>query len=191
MDSVNFLLVTRDYKISNKLITHELPGSCFLVALRAKARGGWIKVLCKRVPLTMRKAPCDSTEGLEQINYQCQKSVIKMCLLVGLMAFPSHGKDPCLEVIYRNLRDGKQRMKTSSGIPSGRRCVIFLPLRNYMPLGNSPAVQGLGLGAFTAEGAGSIPGHGTKIPQAAWHGQKTKQNIKLTDCCDIQAPSNS
>ena len=32
--------------------------------------------------------------------------------------------------------------------------------------GNSLAVQWLGLGAFTAEGAGSISGQGTKNPQA-------------------------
>ena len=34
-------------------------------------------------------------------------------------------------------------------------------------------VQGLGLWAFTAKGSGSIPGWGTKIPQAVWYG-KTK-----------------
>ena len=34
---------------------------------------------------------------------------------------------------------------------------------------NSLAVQWLGLQAFTAEGVGSIPGWGTKIPQAVWH----------------------
>ena len=33
-------------------------------------------------------------------------------------------------------------------------------------------VQWLGLGACTAKGLGSIPGQGTKIPQAAWHRQK-------------------
>ena len=33
-------------------------------------------------------------------------------------------------------------------------------------LGNTLAVQWLGLQAFTAEGAGTIPGWGTKIPQA-------------------------
>ena len=32
--------------------------------------------------------------------------------------------------------------------------------------GNSPAVQRLGLDTFTVEGMGSIPGQGTKIPQA-------------------------
>ena len=40
--------------------------------------------------------------------------------------------------------------------------------------GNSLAVQWLGLGAFTAEGAGSIPGRGTKIPPAVWCGQKNR-----------------
>ena len=37
---------------------------------------------------------------------------------------------------------------------------------------NSLAVQWLGLWASTAGGLGLIPGQGTKIPQAAWHGQK-------------------
>ena len=41
-------------------------------------------------------------------------------------------------------------------------------------LGNSLVVQWLGLRAFTAEGSGSIPGQGTKIPQAVWQGQKKK-----------------
>ena len=43
-----------------------------------------------------------------------------------------------------------------------------------LTLGNPPVVQWLGLRAFTAEGAGSIPGQETKIPQAVWHGQKKK-----------------
>ena len=33
-------------------------------------------------------------------------------------------------------------------------------------------VQGLRRHAFTAGGAGSIPGQGTKIPHVVWHGQK-------------------
>ena len=41
-------------------------------------------------------------------------------------------------------------------------------------VGNSLVVQWLGLHAFTAKGAGSIPGRGTKIPQAAQNGQKKK-----------------
>ena len=39
---------------------------------------------------------------------------------------------------------------------------------------NSLAVQWLGLHALTAKGPGSIPGGGTKIPQAVQHGQKNK-----------------
>ena len=45
---------------------------------------------------------------------------------------------------------------------------------------NSLVVPWLGLRASTAGGLGSIPGQGTKIPQAAWCGKKqtnkTKQN---------------
>ena len=43
--------------------------------------------------------------------------------------------------------------------------------------GTSLAVQWLGLCAFTAEGPGFIPGQGTKIPQAAWCGQKKRTDI--------------
>ena len=35
----------------------------------------------------------------------------------------------------------------------------------------SLVVQWLGLYASTARGTGLIPGQGTKIPQATWHGQ--------------------
>ena len=37
---------------------------------------------------------------------------------------------------------------------------------NNTQVGNFPAVQWLGLGTFTAEAPGSIPGWGTKIPRA-------------------------
>ena len=46
--------------------------------------------------------------------------------------------------------------------------------------GNSPAVQWLGLRAFTAEGSGSIPGQGTNIPQVARQGQKKKKKSSRT-----------
>ena len=39
-------------------------------------------------------------------------------------------------------------------------------------LGNFLVVQWLRLHASTAGGPDSIPGQGTKIPQATWHGQK-------------------
>ena len=37
-------------------------------------------------------------------------------------------------------------------------------------------VQWLGLHTFTAEGVGSVPGWGPKIPQAVQDGQNNKQN---------------
>ena len=51
---------------------------------------------------------------------------------------------------------------------------------NHRSKGNSLAVQRLGLHALTAEDLGSIPGQGTKIPQALWRGHKTKQNKTIT-----------
>ena len=45
-------------------------------------------------------------------------------------------------------------------------------------MGNSLAVQWLGLCALTAEGPGSIPDRGTKIPQAVRHSQKTTKEQK-------------
>ena len=41
--------------------------------------------------------------------------------------------------------------------------------------GNSPSVQWLGLGTFIAMVPGSIPGWGTEIPQASWHGQEKEK----------------
>ena len=41
-------------------------------------------------------------------------------------------------------------------------------------------IQWLGLGVSNAEGAGSIPGQGTKIPRAIWHSQNTKKKKKET-----------
>ena len=41
----------------------------------------------------------------------------------------------------------------------------------------SMAVQWLGLLTLTAEGQGSIPRQGTKIPQAAWRGPKKTKRI--------------
>ena len=48
-------------------------------------------------------------------------------------------------------------------------------MRNsYRSPGNALAVQWLGLRAFTAEGTGSIPGRGSKIPQTVLCGQINK-----------------
>ena len=46
---------------------------------------------------------------------------------------------------------------------------------------NSLVVQWLGLHASTAGGLGSIPGQGTKIPQASWWGQKQTNKQKPND----------
>ena len=56
--------------------------------------------------------------------------------------------------------------------------------------GNSLAVQWLGLCTFTAEGTGSIPGRGTKIPQATWHGQKQQQQRKKREVAFIKTKLN-
>ena len=50
------------------------------------------------------------------------------------------------------------------------------------PSRNSLVVQWLGLRASTAEGRGLIPGWGTKIPQAAWCGQKKKKKKMGPEC---------
>ena len=44
-----------------------------------------------------------------------------------------------------------------------------------MKTGNFLVVQWLGLGTFTAMALGSNRSRGTKISQAAWHGQKRKK----------------
>ena len=50
----------------------------------------------------------------------------------------------------------------------------FFPLKLFLE--TSLTVQWLGLCTLTAEGLGSIPGWGTKMPQAARHSQKKKKN---------------
>ena len=51
--------------------------------------------------------------------------------------------------------------------------------------GNSLEVQQLGLQAFPTLGTGLIPGQGTKIPQAVWHGQKKKRKINNSARCEL------
>ena len=51
---------------------------------------------------------------------------------------------------------------------------VFDDINNVI-LGNFLAVQWLGLCDFTAKGSGSIPGWGTKIPQAVRCSQKKKK----------------
>ena len=53
-------------------------------------------------------------------------------------------------------------------------------IQNITSVETSPEAQWLRLSASTAGGAGSIPGLGTKIPHAMWHGQnKNKQNYSI------------
>ena len=53
--------------------------------------------------------------------------------------------------------------------------------------GNSLVVQWLELCAITAGDMGFIPGGGTKIPYAPWHGQKTnKQKKQKKVLCMVQ-----
>ena len=49
-------------------------------------------------------------------------------------------------------------------------------------------VQWLGPGAFTAGGPGSIPGQGTKIPQATRHDQQQKQKDNLWGLSVVRNP---
>ena len=51
-----------------------------------------------------------------------------------------------------------------------------------MFVGTSLAVQWLRLHTPSAEGTGSIPGQGTKILHAVWHGQKKKKVCNLVFC---------
>ena len=50
-------------------------------------------------------------------------------------------------------------------------------------------VQWLGLGASNAEGTGSIPGQGTKIPHAIWNSQNTKnktdKKLPYNEMCPV------
>ena len=60
-------------------------------------------------------------------------------------------------------------------------------LKDYVR--NSLVVQWLGLHAFTAEGPGSIPSQGTKIPQARQHGQKKKKNAYVSNATSSNKPA--
>ena len=56
--------------------------------------------------------------------------------------------------------------------------LIYSSLNSSL-LGDSLAVQWLGVRTSTTGGTGSIPGQGTKIPQATPLGQKKKKNLSL------------
>ena len=58
-------------------------------------------------------------------------------------------------------------------------------------LGISLVVQWLRLHASTAEGLGSIPGQGTKIPHAVWYGQKKKKMKVVGGVLPLAAVANT
>ena len=72
-------------------------------------------------------------------------------------------------------------MKSESGEKKNMRkntnSYLKIIILKNMILGNSLAVQWLGVSALTAGGLCSIPGWGTKIPQAVWYGQKKQQGL--------------
>ena len=53
---------------------------------------------------------------------------------------------------------------------------MSIKLLKNSKFGTSLEVQWLELHTFNAEGVGSIPGQGTKIPHAGWFSQKYKNN---------------
>ena len=91
----------------------------------------------------------------------------------------------CAFLLFENSVDSQELSGWFAGkVRRIRKRFIWMSVSNFCLLeaikdktpGNSLAVQGLGLPAFTAEGAGLMPGQGTKVPQAVWHGQKKKKD---------------
>ena len=74
------------------------------------------------------------------------------------------------------------RIKFYSTILSDfRKQNLIIKKKKKKTLGNSLVVQWLRLHTFTAVGLGSIPGRGTKIPQAVLHGQTNKETLNITN----------
>ena len=70
-------------------------------------------------------------------------------------------------------KKGKKKEKGTFSKVLYEASIILIPKPekvNRRKLGSSLAVQWLGLHTLTGQGAGLIPGWGTKIPQATWHG---------------------
>ena len=71
-------------------------------------------------------------------------------------------------------------------IPKTIKMTLVRPLQDQFQDdsqdGNFPAVHWLGLCTLTAKGQGSIPGSGTRIPQATQRSQKKKKDRKKKDC---------
>ena len=78
----------------------------------------------------------------------------------------NYGEAICNKAISEDLQELKINMK--------------LQIKNTAQEGTSLAVQWLRLCGFNAGGTGSIPSWETKIPHAAWYGQKVKKKFKYT-----------
>ena len=96
----------------------------------------------------------------------------------GVRVMVSSGFFPCMawRAIPVSLSKRKRRLDSLEAAHQntyylalyGKRLLISALNQNIR---NSLVVQWLGLHVFTAKGMGSIPGQGTKIPQARQHGQ--------------------
>ena len=69
--------------------------------------------------------------------------------------------------------------------------IRILPLLKSKCLGTSQRAQWLRLHHSNAEGVSLIPGQGTKIPYASWHGQKDLKKEKKNKINAFIAPSPS
>ena len=69
----------------------------------------------------------------------------------------------------------KQEVGTSRPLSPGPEMAPS-PRKKFILYESSPVVQRLRLRTSTAGGTGLIPGQGTKISEAAWHGQKKKRD---------------
>ena len=68
---------------------------------------------------------------------------------------------------------------------------MVFPQLKKKKLGNSLAVQWLGVRTFIAKGPGSVLGWGAKIPQAAWHGQKINNNNNKKKTQEFKNPQDN
>ena len=94
-----------------------------------------------------------------------------MPLYPAVWGMPPHVSTQSLFMLSQATSLNEFQHQRSPGCSLGSLMALKIPLR-----GSSLAVQWLGLSAFTAEVPGSIPGQGTKIPQAVQCGKnKTKQ----------------
>ena len=80
----------------------------------------------------------------------------------------------CIEHDYGLEMEGKEEAvsKSTLGFLTWATGWLFIKIGNYG--GNSLVVQWLGLHTSTAQGPGSIPGQGTKVPSAMRHGKKKR-----------------